>query len=90
MAPPSSDGYVAPLSSVSPPTMIGLQSLSFASLALIFVTILWSIRRRRSTFPLPPGPRGYPIIGNILDMPSLQDRAWLRFEKWGQLYGKVY
>ena len=91
MVPPSSDSYLAPLSSVSPPAMISLQSLSFALLTLIFVTtILWSIRRRRSTFPLPPGPRGYPIIGNMLDMPSLQDQAWSRFAKWGQLYGKVY
>jgi len=35
--------------------------------------------------PLPPGPKGYPIIDNILDMPT--DKAWRVFDKWSKTYG---
>lgn len=33
---------------------------------------------------LPPGPRGYPIIGNILEF---QQQPWLKFAEWRKLYG---
>ncbi|KAH9179333.1 cytochrome P450 [Lactarius sanguifluus] len=35
---------------------------------------------------LPPGPRGYPIIGNILELRSQQ---WLKFTEWRKQYGDV-
>lgn len=34
---------------------------------------------------LPPGPRGYPIIGNVLDLRSAQ---WLKFAEWRKKYGQ--
>ena len=62
-------------------------SLSVAALAVVVLsTILWSFRRR-SAAPLPPGPRGYPLVGNFFDMPSLQSQNWLTFAKWGEIYG---
>ena len=27
-------------------------------------------RRRKSTLPHPPGPTGYPLLGNVLDLPA--------------------
>ncbi|KAF9020326.1 cytochrome P450 [Hymenopellis radicata] len=41
---------------------------------------LWRILNRPS-LSLPPGPRGYPIIGNVLDMP--QSKPWEMFGQWG-------
>ncbi|KAI0297641.1 cytochrome P450 [Russula brevipes] len=35
---------------------------------------------------LPPGPRGYPIIGNALELRSQQ---WLKFTEWRKQYGDV-
>ena len=40
--------------------------------ALVAATVVyWKLRRwgRRRSLPLPPGPKGYPIIGNVLDIP---------------------
>ena len=34
---------------------------------------------------LPPGPRGFPIIGNILEMKTGQ---WLKFAEWHKKYGQ--
>jgi hypothetical protein len=55
---------------------------------VILSTVLSHTRRRRpSNFLVPPGPRGYPIIGNLVDMPSHQAASWLTFAKWGEIYG---
>ena len=37
---------------------------------LLCVPILFLARRRRTpALPYPPGPKGYPILGNVLDLP---------------------
>jgi hypothetical protein len=42
------------------------------------------IARRRSTLP---GPRGYPIIGNVFELPK--SYTWLHYAKFKDLYGAV-
>ncbi|KAH9925304.1 cytochrome P450 [Fomitopsis serialis] len=51
----------------------------------IFVVykVVWS---RRST-PLPPGPRGLPLLGNALQVPTRY--TWLKFTEWAKIYGDV-
>lgn len=45
--------------------------------------ILHIVRRRR--YPLPPGPKGLPLIGNIFEAPK--NYAWLVYQEWSRKYG---
>ncbi|KAG2095906.1 cytochrome P450 [Suillus discolor] len=42
---------------------------------------------KKNPAPYPPGPRGWPLIGNVLDMPRI--KAWITFTKWGKKYGDI-
>ncbi|KAG1745653.1 cytochrome P450 [Suillus lakei] len=42
---------------------------------------------KKNPTPYPPGPRGWPLIGNVLDMPRV--KPWLTFAEWGQRYGDI-
>jgi hypothetical protein len=45
------------------------------------------LARWRSRSHLPPGPKGYPIIGNLLDLPPTH--AWEKFGDLGKQYGPL-
>jgi len=38
-----------------------------------------------SSLPLPPGPKGWPIIGNFLDMPT--EFEWKTYHEWCKKFG---
>ncbi|TFK25347.1 cytochrome P450 [Coprinopsis marcescibilis] len=38
----------------------------------------------RRRLPLPPGPKGYPLVGNLFDIPP--DFAWEKFNSWCKYY----
>jgi len=66
---------------VSPITL--LDALAVA--ALVALATSFEHRRQRTPFPLPPGPRGLPIVGHFLTFPK--NFVWLTFTEWGQKYG---
>jgi hypothetical protein len=56
------------------------------SIGAILGLILFYVARYISSplRKLPPGPRGYPIIGNVSEMKT---GLWLRFAEWHKKYG---
>jgi hypothetical protein len=38
-------------------------------------------------YPPPPGPRGLPLLGNILQFPK--EKEWLTYAKWAEKYGWI-
>jgi hypothetical protein len=35
----------------------------------VFLAFIWNGRRNGAKLPLPPGPKGLPLLGNVLDVP---------------------
>ena len=61
--------------------------------ALLFSIMLFrQLKKSRdgnpNGLPLPPGPKGYPLIGNIFDMPV--HKPWVVYDEWRKTYGKFY
>lgn len=55
--------------------------------ALLILGGLWLAKRllsKKPVAPLPPGPKGLPLVGNVFDMPKTKEH--LEFAKWGQEY----
>jgi hypothetical protein len=54
---------------------------------LVALGVYYRQSARRSSLPLPPGPKALPIVGNLFDMP--QEKAWVTYREWNDLYGDV-
>ena len=44
--------------------------------------------RNPNGLPLPPGPKGYLLIGNLFDMPV--HNSWIVYDEWRKTYGKNF
>ena len=75
-----------------PSSIMGLLETSYQILAALFFGFILfkqlKIPRRGNPkgLPLPPGPKGYPLIGSLFDMPI--NKPWLVYDKWSKTYGK--
>ena len=52
---------------------------------LVLVKLCFATRRRP---PLPPGPRGLPILGNLLQLTPTN--AWVTYHAGAKVYGDVF
>lgn len=62
-----------------------------AAVLLVLTAVVFGYRHLRIHAPrgtkLPPGPKGLPIVGNVLDMPK--ENAWLTYANWAATFGDV-
>ena len=61
--------------------------------ALFFIVMLFRQRKKSrdgnpNGLPLPPGPKGYPLIGNLFNMPIY--KPWVVYDEWRKTYGKTF
>ncbi|KZS90970.1 cytochrome P450 [Sistotremastrum niveocremeum HHB9708] len=73
----------------TPSSGLGITSvLVFGSLlvALCFCPI--QLRRFRRRPPYPPGPKGIPILGNALQIPT--KAPWSQYRQWAEIYGDIF
>ena len=82
------------MSSVSSSTIGLLGIYPYYKLAAIFfgVMLFRKLKKGRdgnsNGLPLPPGPGGYPLIGNLFDMPA--NKPWIVYDEWRKTYGKTF
>ncbi|KAI0260943.1 cytochrome P450 [Gloeopeniophorella convolvens] len=62
-------------------------SLVDAIAVLLALALAHFLRKKRTPLPLPPGPKGWPLIGNLFDIPR-KDTAQT-YAEWGRLYGGI-
>ena len=54
------------------------------ALSTLTIFVLYWMNSQRQGRNLPPGPRKYPLIGNLLSKPSTLE--WETFARWGKEY----
>ena len=57
-------------------------------LLLVAMFLASRLFKKRLPGPLPPGPRGIPILGSALSIPM--EYHWIHFSKWSERWGKYY
>ncbi|KAG2064898.1 cytochrome P450 [Suillus decipiens] len=68
-------------------TITRVTLLDLLCLTGIGVYLVRQVVIKKNPAPYPPGPRGWPLIGNVLDMPRI--KPWLTFTEWGRKYGDI-
>ena len=56
-------------------------------LILVALAALAIVHAQRNSKNLPPGPKGLPLIGNVLQMP--RNKEWLVYNEWAKKFGAL-
>jgi hypothetical protein len=56
----------------------------YFSLGISLIALVVVIVGRKKSNHYPPGPKGLPIVGNVLDMPK--SHWWVTYREWSRLY----
>jgi hypothetical protein len=64
-----------------------LAALFFAAVSFRHWLLKKGMDGNPNGLPLPPGPKGYPLVGNVFDMPF--DKPWVVYDEWRKTYGKI-
>lgn len=67
--------------------MFPISRLGGVSLAVVASLVLLYRRQRKARSLYPPGPKGYPVIGSILDIPQ-NVPLWKAVMSMGEKYGE--
>jgi hypothetical protein len=63
--------------------------LAISGIVSVYILKLLASKRKQNPrrLPYPPGPKGYPIIGNLLELPS--KKPWLVYQEFSRQYGRL-
>ena len=67
-------------------TMLLETLVSLFSALFLLIAFFLARRFRNFPLPLPPGPRGYPVVGNAFNIPA--NKPWKMFQECAKIYGK--
>jgi hypothetical protein len=62
-----------------------LYSIGVGVVAVTLFVLRHHFTAKPAHLPLPPGPKGYPILGNLLDFGYAS--PWLMYDKWFKQFG---
>lgn len=47
---------------------------------------VYLVKGQRKSLEYPPGPRGWPLIGNLFDIPAIE--PWVKYKEWVQEFSE--
>ena len=63
-------------------------TIPLAILTVLFGLTLYIWYLGKKQLPYPPGPKRFPIVGNLFSMPS--EEEWVTYRKWSDEFGMAW